>query len=111
MLIHKTSGLGKTEVNLLGTLTSTTETPTPFDVEDFRAWLWDRLVDALSVPPDLLTSTAQPRRWTPGDFTPSWTPAELRAFGLGWSEIERLTMTSNVRWEPGERERLTGDRP
>lgn len=77
-----------------------------FDLAAFLGEVRTRLVADLSMPPDLMTTTTAPPRWMPGDFKPSWSIAELRAFGLGWREIEDLTMASPVRWEPGERERL-----
>lgn len=103
--VVKTSGLGKSEV-----LTSCLP-PGEADHFDLAAFLAEertRLVADLTAPPDLMSTTAPPPRWTPGDFMPSWSIAELRAFGLGWREIEELTMAGPVKWEPGERERLSG---
>lgn len=81
---------------------------THFDPVEFLEEERTRLVADLTPPPDLMSTTAPPPRWTPGDFKPSWSIAELRAFGLGWREIEDLAMSGPVKWEPGERERLIG---
>lgn len=39
-----------------------------------------------------------PARWA-GEFDSYYTPAELRAFGLRWSEIERDAMNNRVKWD------------
>jgi hypothetical protein len=48
----------------------------------------------------LLSTVAWPTAWS-GDFHWWHTPAELRAFGLSWDEIEASAMSrpDGVRWD------------
>ena len=104
--ICKTSGLGKSEVLTTCVASGATSVfdPVAF-LEEERA----ALVATLFAPPDLMSTTAPPPRWTPGDFRPAWSIAELRAFGMSWAEIERFVMSSPVRWEPGDLEVMHDD--
>jgi hypothetical protein len=106
--IFKTAGVGKSE-----TLTSCLASGevSEFDMVAFLEEERAALAAALSAPPDLMSTTAPPPRWMPGDFKPSWSISDLRAFGFGWRAIENLTMAGPVKWEPGERERLLGEAP